>query len=101
MTQDDTMLNIEQLKTKHKDLNAKRIAAETNLHNAEEQLADLKKQARERWQTDDLEELKKKLENMKTDNENKRASYQQHIEQIESRLSDIEREYAETQPGNK
>jgi chromosome segregation ATPase len=101
MTEDPDKLDIEQLRKKHKDLEGKKIAAQTNLKNAEDQLSRLKQEAREKWDTDDLEELKQKLENMKTDNENKRASYQQHVEQIETRLSDVEREYADSHLGTK
>ncbi|MBN1608267.1 MAG: hypothetical protein JW940_16665 [Polyangiaceae bacterium] len=99
MTEDDQKLDTEQLKKRHADLNTRRIEAQTNLKNAEEHLERLKQDAREKWDTDDSDELRRKLEEMKKDNENKRASYQTHIEELDARLREVDKEYADSQPG--
>jgi chromosome segregation ATPase len=101
MTDATPKLDIEALKKKHKELDAKRIAAEANLKTAETRLADLKREALEKWATDDLTALKEKLEQMKQDNEAKRADYQQHIEQVEARLNEVEAEFGKVQSGTK
>jgi hypothetical protein len=101
MTEEVPKLDIEQLRKKHKELETKKIAAEANLHNAETQLHALKQQALERWGTDDLAELKQKLEDMKTDNEKKRAAYQDHIQGIENRLAEVEKQSVEARLGTK
>ena len=54
-----------------------------------------KKQARESYGTDSLEELRKKLEEMKHENDRKRSDYQSHLDEIERQLADVERQHAE------
>lgn len=101
MTDAIPRLDIEVLKAKHRKLNEKRIATEANLKTAEARLADLKREALEKWQTDDLETLKQKLEQLKLENEAKRAAYQQHIEQVEARLTEVETDFAKAQSSTK
>ena len=47
------------------------------------ELERLKKDAREKYDTDDLNELRKLLDNMKAENERKRAAYQAELDRIE------------------
>lgn len=101
MTSVTPKLDIEELKKRYRELDAKRIAAKANLETAEKRLAELKQEAREKWQTDDLDELKLKLEKMKEDNEAKRDAYQQHVEHIQSRLAQVEAQFAESRAGSK
>lgn len=84
---------IEQLKSRYTELDRRRVTAEANLRNATEQLEALKKQAREAYGTDDIEVLKAKLDAMRKENERRRAEYQQHLDAIERKLQDVEREY--------
>lgn len=81
---------IEQLTERYQGLNKRKIQAETNLKNAQKQLDDLRKQAKRDYGTDDLEELKKKLDAMKQDNEAKRAKYQADLNKIETDLVEVE-----------
>lgn len=86
--------SIEQLTERYNSLNTKKIQAETNLKNAEKQLAELKKEARKQYDTDDLDDLKKMLEKMETENEQKRADYQASLDKIEGDLEKVEETYA-------
>jgi hypothetical protein len=81
---------IEKLTERYQALNVRKIQAQTNLDNAEKQLRELQKKARDTYETDDVEELKKKLEQLKAENESKRASYQQLLDRIEGDLSQVE-----------
>ena len=82
--------DIESLKRRHRELENQKIAAQTNLDRAAEELDQLKRDAREQYGTDDLEQLRLKLEEMKRDNERKRVDYDGHLAQIENELSQIE-----------
>lgn len=64
--------------------------AQANLANAEKQLSELRKKARDTYGTDNLEELKQQLERLKAENESKRAAYQQLLDSIEDQLTDVE-----------
>src|SRR5438445_3945476 len=87
--------NIEKLRERYKALEKQKITAEANLKNSEENLEKLRKQARENYGTDDLEELQKKLEEMKSDNESKCAEYQRHLDEIETQLNEVEQQHAQ------
>jgi len=87
-------LDIEQLKKKHKELERQKTTAEANLKTANEQLDALKGEARLKYGTDDLEQLRKRLAEMKESNERKRGDYQKHLEEIETRLVAVEGEFA-------
>ena len=52
---------IEQLQERYRGLHTKKIQADTNLENAKNKLDELKKEAREKFGTDDVEELREKL----------------------------------------
>ena len=82
--------DIEALTKRHGELHNARIAAQTNLDRATEQLEQLKKDAREQYGTDDLNQLKEKLKAMKLENENKRVEYDRHLAEIEKSLAEIE-----------
>ena len=85
--------DIEQLRRRHAELDKKKTIAETQLKSANEQLETLKRQAMESYGTDDLDELKKKLEAMKAENERRRAEYQKHLDEIEGGLAEVEKQY--------
>jgi cell division septum initiation protein DivIVA len=88
-----TDLDIEQLKKRHKELEEKKITAEANLNNASKLLDELKRQAKTKYNTDDPAQLQKMLQEMKADNERKRAEYQQHLEDIQAKLAQVERDF--------
>lgn len=90
-----TDLDIEQLKKRHKDLEEKKITAEANLNNASKLLEELKREAKSKYATDDPAQLQKKLQEMKAENERKRAEYQKHLEEIQARLAQVEQDFAE------
>jgi hypothetical protein len=85
--------DIELLKKRHRELDRKKAMAEANQRSAEESLAKLKAEAKAQYGTDDLEELKKKLDEMKQQNLQKRREYQAHLDSIETKLQEIEKKY--------
>ena len=87
-------LDIEQLRKKHKELERQKTTAEANLKTATDQLEALKEEARQKYGTDDLDQLRRRLAEMKESNEKKRADYQNHLEEIEVRLAQVEKEFA-------
>lgn len=87
--------DMEALRLRYEELNKKKIAAETKLQSSNETLEKLRREARETYGTDDLNALRAKLEDMKKENDRKRAEYQQHLTDIESQLADVETKHAE------
>ena len=86
--------DIDTLKKRHRELDKRKTTAEADLKSAEKQLKQLKADALEKYGTDDLEALKGKVEQMKTDNLKKRREYQQHLDAIEAKLHEVETKYA-------
>ena len=82
--------SLEELQKRFNSLNQQKIRAETMLENAQNRLAELKEEARRDYGTDDVGELRRKLEEMKAENERKRADYQSHLDTIETELSNLE-----------
>ena len=89
--------NIEELRRRYDDLNQKRIRTDANLQNARKRLEELQEQARKDFGTDDLDELRAKLTEMKSENERKRSEYQESLDRIECELAEVEQQYAEVQ----
>ena len=81
---------IEQLQARYRDLHTKKIQADTNLENAKSKLKELKDEAREKFGTDDVDELREKLRAMKAENEEKRKKYQAELDRIETALQNVE-----------
>ena len=90
----DGQQGIEVLQQRYSKLNTRKIQAETNLQSAEQRLDALKMEAREKYQTDDVEELRKLLESMKRENEEKRKNYQADLDRIEGELAAVEQKFA-------
>lgn len=88
---------IEQLQDRYQLLNKRKIQAETNLDNARQQLAKLQEEARTRYGTDDVVQLREKLAAMKAENERKRSEYQAQLEKIETDLAAVEQKFAATE----
>ena len=94
MAANQTIQDIDALKKRHKALDKEKTTAEANHKMADEQLQKLRVEALDKFGTDDIEQLKKKLAEMKADNDRKRVEYQKHLETIELRLVEIEKQYA-------
>jgi hypothetical protein len=86
--------DIETLKKRHKELDRQKTTAEANCATADEQLQKLKDDARAKYGTDDVDALKKMLDEMQKENDRKRQEYQKHLDEIEAKLKDIEDQYA-------
>ena len=88
---------IEQLQKRYQQLYDRKIQADTNLGHAKQQLDRLKQEAREKYGTDDVAELGKKLEAMRNENEVKRSKYQADLDRIERDLAAVEDRFAAAQ----
>src|SRR3954453_15813268 len=93
-TVSDGKQSIEQLQRRHEQLNTQKIQAQTKLESARQQLEALKREAREKYGTDDLAVLRQKLADMKDENERKRADYQAELDRIETDLAAVEERFA-------
>jgi type II secretory pathway pseudopilin PulG len=91
---------IEELQARYQQLNKRKIQAETTLENARQQLVKLQEDARTKYGTDDVAQLREKLAAMKADNERKRAEYQSQLERIEADLAAVEQKFAATEAAN-
>ena len=87
--------SIEKLQQRYSDLNAQKIAAETELKGAKRLLDGLKSEALAKYGTDDVGQLAKKLSAMKEENEEKRAQYQADLDQIERNLAEVEQGFVD------
>ena len=81
---------IEQLRERFDKLRDQRTTAQANLQSATQTLEELKKEAREKYNTDDPAELQKQLDALREENERKRAEYQAHLDKIEGDLTALE-----------
>jgi hypothetical protein len=84
---------MDELRQRYENLKTQKITAEANLKTSTENLEALKNEAREKYGTDDLPSLRSKLEEMNQENERKRAAYQEHLKEIETRLAEVESEH--------
>ena len=89
--------SIEQLQKRYQRLNERKFKAEANLETAKQQLERLQREAREKYGTDDVAELGKKLEAMRNENEVKRSKYQADLDRIERDLAAVEDRFAAAQ----
>jgi len=90
----NTEQSIEELRERYEELNTRKTVAQTNLKNAEKQLDKLKKKAVDAYGTADVDELREKLKEMKTENERKRKEYQASLDKIDKDLAKVDEEYA-------
>ncbi len=88
----DTSQTIEQLQRRYQGLSEQKIKVETQRDTALNQLEDLKSQAKDLYGSDDVEELKKILETMKSSNEEKRSQYQESLDGIDAELAAVDEE---------
>jgi SMC interacting uncharacterized protein involved in chromosome segregation len=85
--------DIDKLRERHELLKHQKITAEAHLKTSEDILNELKDQARTLYGTDNIDELQTKLDEMKAENERKRADYQRHLDEIEQKLKDVNSQY--------
>ena len=88
---------IEQLQARFEKFKEQKLIVEVQKKSAFEKLYEIKEEARQKYGSDDLDELKSSLEKMKLENEKKRASYQKALDKIEQNLIEINEEFAETE----
>jgi hypothetical protein len=86
--------SIEQLQERYQALQTRKIQAETQRDSAQERLEELKKEAVQKYGTSDVAKLKSKLEEMKAENEKKRAKYQDDLDKIDQALGKVEEKFA-------
>lgn len=85
-----------ELKRRYQELNTKKTQAETRRDEANKRLDELKRQALEKYGTDDVIELQRKLDDMTADNARKIAEYKLHLDTIEQGLNEVERKFEES-----
>ena len=86
---------IEQLQSRHEALNKQKIQVETQRDHAISQLNELKSQAKELYGSDDVEQLKKTLAEMKAANKEKRSQYQASLNAIDADLAAISEKFSD------
>jgi len=86
---------IEKLESRYKSLYDTKIRVETELETTQKELSRHKETAKKNWGTDDVNELEKKLQSIKDENEKKRSDYQKHLDSIESQLKNIKNDVTE------
>lgn len=86
---------IEQLQQRHATFNKQHIRVQAQLEEAQKRLAELHQEAKAQFGTDDVEQLREKLETMKRENEQKRSEYQASLDQIDAKLKQVESEFSQ------
>ena len=90
---EDGRSEIEALRARYKDLHDRKVAAGANLKTSQKALERLKEKARAEYGTDDIDELREKLNAMKAENEKRRQEYEKHLDEIDVGLEKIDREH--------
>jgi chromosome segregation ATPase len=83
---------LEILKKDYKELDTRKITTEANIENLEKELQRLREHAQKNYETSDLEELTRLLEERRQENERLVAAYEEHIQSIKERLAEIDRQ---------
>jgi chromosome segregation ATPase len=96
---DESAQDMQALKRRYEELHKKKIRVETEKASSERRLRDLQRKARDLYGTDDLDELRARLDQMRAENERRRRDYQEHLDQIEARLQQVEAEHAAAREG--
>ncbi len=91
-----TQESIEALHQRFQSLQKKHIETKVRLDDAQNRLDSLKERAREEYNTDEVAELQAMLAERRAENERLRVAYQNHLDTIDAKLAQIERDYAET-----
>ena len=86
---------IDELQKRYQALSDQKIKVETQREHALGQLDKLKAQAKELYGSDDVGQLKKILDEMKSSNEEKRSQYQASLDSIDADLAAINETFSE------
>jgi phage shock protein A len=81
---------IEKLRERFQALHTEKVRAEQDYKNAQETLDKLQEQAREQFETDDLDKLQAMLAKIEEENLEKRKEYQASLDQIDANLRMVE-----------
>ena len=81
---------IEKLRERFQALHTEKVRAEQDHKNAQETLDKLQEQAREQFETDDLDKLQAMLAKIEEENLEKRKEYQASLDQIDANLRMVE-----------
>jgi phage shock protein A len=81
---------IEKLRERFQALHTEKVRAEQDYKNAQETLEKLQEQAREQFETDDLDKLQAMLAKIEAENLQKRKEYQASLDQIDANLRKVE-----------
>jgi phage shock protein A len=81
---------IEKLRERFQALHTEKVRAEQDYKNAQETLEKLQEQAREQFETDDLDQLQAMLAKIEEENLEKRKEYQASLDQIDANLKKVE-----------
>jgi phage shock protein A len=81
---------IEKLRERFQALHTEKVRAEQDYKNAQETLEKLQEQAREQFETDDLDQLQAMLAKTEEENLEKRKEYQASLDQIDANLKKVE-----------
>ena len=92
---------IEELTKRYNTLNTKKIEAEANLKTAQKALEKLQEEAKKKFGTDDVQQLKDKLAEMEDSNEKARSKYQISLDAIEAALAKVEDDLKSDEVGPK
>lgn len=82
-----------ELVERHEQLSTKKVRVETQLENARNRLAELQRQAKSQFGTDDLDALRAKLTEIKEENERRRSEYTKLLDSIEDGLRQAAQAY--------
>ena len=93
--QADASQTIEELQKRFQGLREQKIKVETQREHALAQLDELKSQSKELYGSDDVDQLKKILEEMKSSNEQKRSQYQSALDSIDDDLAAISEKFSD------
>lgn len=88
-----TKQTIEQLQKRYNEFRDQKIRVQAELEGAQKRLADLQQQANEEFGTHDLDELTAKLKKTKSENEEKRKTYQESLDKVEAELARVEADF--------
>jgi len=85
--------SIEALKQRFEKLNKEQAVLQDRRQRADNDLAELQRQAREQFGTDDLEKLESRLAEMKQQNEKQTIEYQKQLDAIDEQLANIDESF--------
>ena len=98
--EDSNPLSIEQLTQRYKQLDEARVRAAANLETALDQLKQMEAEAQQQFGTSDIDALNQQLRQLESENQKKLVEYEQHLNQVQADLDDVERsaEQVDQQP---